>query len=498
MSLALIPWPRRGRAATVSLLAFGTAGVSACATTPPRRVDHVAATPAAPGAVWTPSAPAQAPLAAARSAPPLDVPTAGMTLADVLALALQNSPQTRASWAEARSAAATLGAARGRWLPTLSADVVGGPARAISANPARLPAQRTTVTPSLSLQYLLFDFGGRAGATSAAREALYAADFTHNATLQGVVLQAEQAYFQFQAGTGLVAAARATVETARANLAAAARRHEVGVATIADVLQARTALAQAQLAYQDADADAQAARASVAVAMGLPANAPFAIAPDSGATPVQAIAADVDALIAQAVRGRPDLAAAEALARQREAQVRVARAAQWPGVTVGGAAGRSFSNAEALSGRTYGLTVGLSVPLFNGQQRQYDVVAASEDAVAAGARAERLRLETIAQVFTSYHALRTATQRVGTSAELLASATQSEQVARGRYAEGVGSILDLLTAQTALADARAQAVLARWQWYASLAQLSRDTGVLGPTGETRLPLTSVPSRDSDR
>jgi outer membrane protein TolC len=87
---------------------------------------------------------------------------------------------------------------------------------------------------------------------------------------------------------------------------------------------------------------------------------------------------------------------------------------------------------------------------------------------------------------------------VSTSAELLTSATRSEEVARGRYGEGVGTVLDLLTAQTALADARAQAVLARWSWYASLAQLSRDTGVLGPHGETRLPLTPDPARDPGR
>jgi outer membrane protein TolC len=53
----------------------------------------------------------------------------------------------------------------------------------------------------------------------------------------------------------------------------------------------------------------------------------------------------------------------------------------------------------------------------------------------------------------------------------------------------VGSILDLLSAQNALADARAQAVQSRWTWFTALAQLSRDAGVLGPTGETHLKLT---------
>jgi outer membrane protein TolC len=232
--------------------------------------------------------------------------------------------------------------------------------------------------------------------------------------------------------------------------------------------------------------------------MGLDANAPFEVAPDTGAAPLLAVAASVDSLIAHAVRARPDVAAARALAREGEQQVRVARAATRPGLALGAVAGRSYSNNDALAGHTYALNFGVSVPLFDGLSRQYAVVAASEDAAAATARAERLRLEAVAQVFTSYHALRTATRRVSTSAELLVSAVQSEQVARGRYAEGVGSILDLLTAQTALADARAQSVLARWQWYASLAQLARDSGVLGPHGETRLPLTSDPDRDRNR
>jgi outer membrane protein TolC len=73
---------------------------------------------------------------------------------------------------------------------------------------------------------------------------------------------------------------------------------------------------------------------------------------------------------------------------------------------------------------------------------------------------------------------------VATADDLLASAQQSVQVAAGRYREGVGSIIDLLTAQTALANARAQQVQSRWQWYTALAQLARDAGVLGVRGET--------------
>ena len=141
-----------------------------------------------------------------------------------------------------------------------------------------------------------------------------------------------------------------------------------------------------------------------------------------------------------------------------------------------------------LEGQTYALTVGVSIPLFNGLSRQYDVVAAQENAAAAAARADQLGLQAAAQVYASYFALRTATQRISTAAELLAQATRSEEVARGRYAEGVGTALDLLSAQSALADARAQSVQARWTWFATFAQLARDAGVLSPRSGLRLSL----------
>jgi outer membrane protein len=91
------------------------------------------------------------------------------------------------------------------------------------------------------------------------------------------------------------------------------------------------------------------------------------------------------------------------------------------------------------------------------------------------------------QVYTAYYALQTATQRAKTADVLLASATRNEVAARARYRAGVGTIVDLITAQTALANARAQQAQSRWVWATALAQLSHDVGVLGPRGQT-LPL----------
>lgn len=475
---------------------------AACASAPPRTVRGAPSTSAAAGRSWSPAPRAAAPLTAAERAlgtrngagggvtPDVATRLQRLTLTDVADIALGNSPATRLSWAQARAAAASYGAANGRYLPTVSADINGGPARAISANPARLPADRRTVVPSITLQYLLFDFGARGGTSRAAREALYAADFTHNAAVQTVLLQSQQAYFAYQAARGVLEATRANVSTARQNVAAAERRHDVGVATIADVLQARTALAQAELAAQGADGDLQASRATLAFTMGMDPTRSFDVATDTAAFPMRELAESVDTLIAHAERDRPDLAAARALVRQSDAQISVARSATLPQLTLGSTAGRNFANVSTLEGRTYALTLGLQIPIFSGNTRQYDVVAAREIAAASVANAEQVRLQAAAQVYTSYHTLRTAAQRVTTSQTLLATATQSEAVARGRYAEGVGNILDVLLAQTSLADARAQAVTARWTWFSALSQLARDAGAIAPGGAAGLRFSS--------
>lgn len=470
--------------------------VAASACAPPSTVGGHAATAPAPGTPWPVAArtrtltdSATARVARRAAVVPEGVRIGALTLADVIDIALGNSPATRITWAQSRAAAASYASARGKWVPTLQADAIGGPARAISSNPARVPTDRTTVTTTLSMQYLLFDFGARGGTTGAAREALTAADLTHNAAVQSVVLAAEGAYFGYQSSRGLVEASRQAVATAQTNLAAAERRHDVGLATIADVLTARTALAQSRLVSQTAEGNLQSARAQLALALGLPANAAFDVVSDSGVTPVSVLAENVDTLIARAARERPDVLAARASARQSAQLSRVAQSAMLPSVTVGGSRGQAYSNNTALEGGTFALTFGVSIPVFGGFSKASDVAAARENAAAAAARADQSYLSAAAQVWTSYWALQTATQRVATAGELLTSATRSEEVARGRYAEGVGSILDLMTAQSALADARAQAIQSRWTWYAALAQLSRDAGVLGPHGEPNLTLT---------
>ena len=476
------------RAVVVALCVAG----SACVHAPPS-INGVAPTPATPSSLWTP--PSSVTTAAARDTTHLVLSTAAvrqLTLPEVVDLALRNSPATRLSWAQARAAADAYGSTEGRLYPTLSAGLSVN--RALSqATPGRPAIERSQYGPSLTLAYTVLDFGGRSGSIDVTRQTAIALDLSHNATVENTILGVEAAAFGYLSTRAQRDAQKSSVELATAALDAANERHRVGLATIADVLQAQTARSQAELQLETLEGALQVARGSLAVAMGVPANSPFEIPDVPASDSVHFVAESVDSLIALAVRGRPELASARAEAAASASQIRVARSGYLPALAIGATGASNGSNVSTFSGRTYSVNIGVQMPVFTGFSNQYEVAAAGEEYQAALARAESTKQQIIQQVFTAYYTLRTATNRVHTASDLLASATQSETVARERYREGVGSIVDLLVAQSALANARAQSVDARWQWRTALAQLAHDVGVLNARGDTTFgPLTPLP------
>ena len=473
-------WTRAGELAlrtAVVLTCAGAAGVWAGTPTPSAPGREVALTPPPVRSEPTPDLPAE-----------LLQPGATFTLAQVVDIALANSPLTRASYGRARSAAADLGSKRGAYFPQLDGAASLGRAKQPQLDSTGNITGNEPVTvygPAATLSYLLFDFGGRGGKVEEARQSLLAADWQHNAMIHDVAFGVQQAYFGYLTAKSQLDAARKTLDQAQASLDAANTRHDAGVATIADVLEARTALAEAQLNVDGLDGDVLALRGALATAMGLPANIPLDIGSLPSALPLDRARTAVAELIADARLNRPDLAALRAQAEKAGAHVGTVRAEGLPSLALLASANRTYYKAAPLDTHldSWSAGVELNVPLFHGFSKMYDVRHAKEDAAVARAEAESYEQQVVLQVWTSYYGLETATQRVRTSQALLASATQSEQVALARYKEGVGTVLDLLSAQAALANARAQEIQARSDWFVAVARLAHDSGRMMPAGD---------------
>lgn len=496
-------WRRIVRAACVMGIA---AALTRCVHNPPD-VDGKPSAPPAPNQFWTPPPQAVIPDSVPKLALPPDIAerVQHLTLPNVIDIGLSTNPLTRQSYAEARAAGAAIGSAYGKYLPQLNIGVNGERESSRSGvqstgaggSTVRASGTNSLLIPTASASWLLFDFG-RSASFEFAKQGAFAASFTHNATVQTVVLTLEQAYFNYNAAKAVASGDSLSAKEDSVNLASATAQHNAGIATISDVLQAQTTLSQEVLQLETDQGSVQTTRGSLAVAMGFPANLSYDIVAEPPDVPIEGIAASVDSLVAEAVRSRPDLASFRAQAAQAQANVGVVRGEGLPALSLTGSDNYVFANPSSLNGNSYVAAFGISFPLFQGFQNAYNVLQAKELARAQAANAEYQRDLVINQVFTSYYNLRTATARVRSSDDLLQSAQSNYNVAIGKYKQGVGNILNVVTAQAALASARSQSAQARWTWYSSLAQLSHDAGTLGIHGEMQIPLrtdsTGAPPR----
>jgi len=452
--------------------------------------------PTSPSTRWTPPPELlERARQAARETPPAvpaDLPTeklasiaeAGATvdLPTLIDLALQTSPQTRETWAAARSAAEEVGSRSAAYYPQLDASASLERVHQ-SAIGGQFTFQITDYGPSLDLSYLLFSFGARKADVEQARQDLAAAGWEHNAAFQEVVLTVTQAYYSYLGEKALLEAARSDLDTAQTNLQAAQDRHDAGVATIADVLQAKTARSQAELDLRQVEGNLQATRGALATAIGVSPDVPVDAGTLPADVPIDKLSASIQDLLGKALTERPDLAAARARMAAAREKIKKTRAEGLPTISLGGTTSRVYYDIPGAEPSTnYSAQLLVRYPLFTGFRNRHDLAQAKADAEAARARVDSLTQQVMLQVWTSYYDLDTAAARVAASRDLLDSASQSADVAAGRYKAGVGSVLDLLTAQSALARARAQEVQARAAWFLTLTQLARDTGVLGDLG----------------
>lgn len=393
---------------------------------------------------------------------------APLTLPDVVERALCNNPQTREAWANARAQAAQVGVGESAFLPSINAS-----GSFTHNNTSSTTGNQESV--GLSLTWLLYDFGGRDATLENARQVLAAVNATQDATLQSVFLSAVQAYYQLFATQAVVDSTNEAEKSARASFNAAAARYNVGAGTPADKLQTQTAYSQAVLTRIRAEGDARNAQGTLANVMGLDANLAFAIAPPLKRAPDARFEGDVSRLIEEARQNRPDLAAAEAQVKAAQANVEAVQASGRPSISLTSDLTRSdTSSSGPLNSAALGVAV--SIPLFTGFNTTYRTQAAQAQVETRTAQRDRLSRQVALDVWKAYQNLTTDTQSLKTSIDLLASAAQSERVALGRYKAGVGNILDVLTAQGALASARQQNIQALYAWYIDKAALAQAMG----------------------
>jgi outer membrane protein len=416
-----------------------------------------------------------------------------LPLQEAVERSLCNNPTTREAWAQVKIAAAGVGIGRAAYLPNVSANWQGvhdDTVTNVTGFPQFSSDYKTSVlrTDSVSLSWVLYDFGGRKAALENATALLAAARASQQAALETVFATVAKDYYSAQAAQGALAAAREIEETADDSFRAATTRVDKGIAPISDELQAQTSWAEAIVNRTEAEGDWQTTLGTLGSDMDLPPNIPITL-PEvtDGVAPGNDFDESVADLIAAAKRSHPTVMAAQAQLDAAVAKVTQTRAAGLPSLSL--VAKYSENNNPTTlqlgfpqlptTGHEWYVGFQLTIPIFSGFGQTYQIHRAEAQVELQRDTLDEAQQQVGLGVWTSYQALQTTTHNLGNSATLLDLAQRSYTAAQRRYQVGVGNILDLLNAQSSLANAKRRRIAALTDWRTARLQLAAKLGKLG-------------------
>ena len=406
------------------------------------------------------------------------------SLSELIDVAEVHNPATRFAWERARSQAAALGIARSELYPTLAAAALSQTDSVQAFFGDRFHGQTIqNFQLALDLNYTLFDFGARSGRIDAARARLLSADFAFNDTHRIIINQVQQAYYRLLNAIGQEDSAQASLANAKSVQQAAEERLSNGLATLPDVLEARSAAAQAEYELQAVVGTEEIARGDLATAVGTSATVAIKVQPLDQLTIPESVGETIEQAIISAFGQRPDLMQQAAEIQTANARLKEARAAYYPTLDVNVSPALpslygiqqpfGWSHTSDLTGS---VSFGLKWTVLDGGARKGRVAQAQADIHAAEAQTNVRKNQIADDVWAAYSKINTAFRQRQAAIVLLDAAKQSYNAALESYKYGLRNLLDLTAAQRTLAQARSADVSARTEVLTALADLAFATG----------------------
>lgn len=442
------------------------------------------------------------------------------TLADLIDLAQELNPATRAAWQNAKQALALVGVSKSAYYPFLSLAAAAGyqrffvPFPKLEVNQAALKRVLATGGPlqaavtltegnplhfdvlyqsELSMKWLLFDFGQRDAAVSAAREGLLIANVAFNATHQRVVFDVSESFYAYNLARESVKVAESALQTAQTVNSAAQARVANGLATQPESLQAQQQLAQAQFDLEKARGSERDAFVDLMNAIGLFPSVPIRIAESFAGSVAIDLETPVTSLVMRALSQRPDLVISLAKVRAAEDKIKAIKASYFPKISALANVGYGLertslgTNTFDTSAPTFGGGLALQLDVFDGFLRDRSLQAAHADLEAASEQLAQARDEAVRQVWKSYTDLRTAIRSGVAAAALLKSSQDAYDAVLASFKLGFSTYTDVVTNETKLTSARNSVFETQSAIHQAATALTYAMGELGTASKTTNP-----------
>ncbi|HUC85004.1 MAG TPA: TolC family protein, partial [Candidatus Acidoferrales bacterium] len=406
-------------------------------------------------------------------------------LPELIDIAERSHPQTRVAWERARQAARAVGLSESAYYPYLAASAGVAFQHILLVLFDVFPGNVAAENATLDVKWLLFDFGGRKATVAAAKEQLMMADVNFNATHQQIVFAVTKGFYDFNTARQKVEVSESALQAARTVSEAAQARFDHGLATKPDVLQAEQQTAQAAYDLVAARGDLSDTQVTLMESLGVLPTLQIRVADVAEKRFEENPEEPLEDLIDRALSQRPDLVAKLANLRARQEDVRLARSAYYPKISLEGNAGWSKLDVNGYdstyvgnSKPDYGIGLAIDLPIFEGFARANKLRIAKSELREAESELTDTRDQAVSQVWQAYTDLKTALRKQE-SAETLRSAAQSAfDAALEAYQHGLGTYVDTQNAQHNLTSARSTVVDTRSAIFTAAAALALSVGDL--------------------
>ena len=417
----------------------------------------------------------------AAGAQTIDTTATPITLGEAIRLAQQNSVTTVQARGTIRTSEAAVKQSYAAFLPSFSVSASrqkqSGDRFDTQGNLVPFTGQPTNYSTGLSSSLQLFDGGRRFFDVKRSKADVYAAEAGETASRFNVSLQVKQQYYNILAARESKRAADAQIQQAEQQLKSSSIRLRAGAATVSDSLRSVVALGNARLALLTAENNLRVANATLTRLVASPTTV-TAVASD---TVDQPVAIPDIAALEPLVNRAPAIQQADAQLASAHASVRSAKTAFLPTINMnfnrsGSGLDPQFGIGDKRYAYNQNLSFSLNFPLFNNLNREVNVARAivAEDVAEVQLRdAKMLAHQTLVQ---SVAQMKTAQEQVAIQTVSVAAATEDLRVQQRRYELGATTLLDLLTSQTALDNARTALIRARYDYRVAKAQLEALIG----------------------
>ena len=297
-----------------------------------------------------------------------------------------------------------------------------------------------------------------------------------NAQRRQLTADIQTSYLQYARAQRAATLYANTVPLLDETLRVSERLVSAGKVTPDNVLRARAERA-AVLQQRDAAVQlATAARQQLNYLSGRPLDAPLALFTDSllGFEARFARRADLAGALARAQASREELTQLDRNSDAVDGQRRLARAAYLPSVNM--AVDYGFQGNAIRVGQSTDFAVAslvMSWNLFNGGQDRARVQQATLDRAQLQTRREDVARSIALQVRVAHDAAEVARTAIGTADERLVAATRTFELVQRRFAEGLSSQLELLDARTALTTAQLNRIITIYDFYQRVVDFER-------------------------